>query len=242
MLEIVASTAFSFLSPAASLYRRVLHDYERASGLPRSLDSEYGLDDHRGFPEMCPCLDYWFMPMTRAWQEYQFALLTEYSPVGMSIADRKKAWRNFYDTGKAICNRRGFSRKAESDHRDYINGMGDDKGLPALQSITMGGNVVKVIGDASGEWVQVETLDGNKPPPSFEDCNRETHPWLVHVATVSTPFGYDGLWTPTGPWRVDSFPHNRGAHCCFPFVSRGPQFIRADRLGTVILPHWPYNP
>ena len=76
-------------APAASPYRRILHDYERASGLPRSLDPDYDLDDHQGFPEMCPAKDYWFMPMTKAWQEYQFALLTEYSPVGMSIADRK---------------------------------------------------------------------------------------------------------------------------------------------------------
>jgi len=36
-----------------SQYRRVLHDYERASGLPRSLDPAYDLDDYQGFPEMC---------------------------------------------------------------------------------------------------------------------------------------------------------------------------------------------
>ena len=243
MLDMVVSTSVSFgTSATASQFRRVLHDYERASGLPRPLDPAYVLDDHQGFPEMCPCKDYWFMPMTKAWQEYQFAVLFQYAPPSMTLEDKKRAWRNFYDTGKAICNKHGFSGRTEDDHADYINGTGESKGLPGLQSITMGGNVVKVIGDTDGDWIQVETLDGTKSPPSFSDCNRETHPHLIHVATNSTPFGYDGLWTKTGPWRVDPFPHNGGRHCCFPLVSRGPQFIRADRLGLVTLPHYPYNP
>lgn len=68
-------------------------------------------------------------------------------------------------------------------------------------------------------------------------------PWLIHVAVTSTPFGFDGKWTDVGPWRCSPFPNNKGAHCCYPFVSLTPQFIQVDRLGPVYeMPPHPYNP
>lgn len=233
---------------ALSGYKRILHDYERPPYyLPRSISPGYLLDDYMGFPEMCPTFEYQFMKMTEPWQKFMFEVLSLYSPASMTFKQLKSSWRSFYDTGKALTNKHGFSKDRTKDHRDYINGTGMDLGLPGLQSITMGGNVVKLIGEPvskAGEmWQQVEALDGRRNPPSIADVNREKTPWLIHVAVTSTPFGFDGKWTDKGPWRCNPFPNNNGAHCCFPFVAMTPQFIQVDRLGPVYqMPPHPYNP
>lgn len=228
-------------------FARILHDYERPPYLPRSLNPGYPLDDHLGFPEMCPTLEKDYMQMTEDWQELQFQLLTHFSPSSMTKADRIKAWRDFYNGMKFLTNKRSWIDSKGIKYADFISGKDLDSPLPSFQSLSCGGNLVKTIGapvvKAGQLWQQVECIDANKRPPRFEECNYAVTPWLVHVAVTSTPFGLDGGWTEEGPWRCNPFPQNRGAHCCFPFASKKPAYILVERLGPVYeIPPWPYNP
>jgi hypothetical protein len=51
-------------------------------------------------------------------------------------------------------------------------------------------------GTIIGELLQVETLDGNKPPPDVSQINPSSHPWLFFHATIVYKEG-----------TVDPFPH-----------------------------------
>jgi hypothetical protein len=60
--------------------------------------------------------------------------------------------------------------------------------------------------------------------------------WLIHIATNSTPFDFDGAFSLTGPWRVDPFPQLGGKHVLFPFQSRtGKALIESRKLRPLLI-------
>lgn len=112
-------------------------------------------------PEINPLLPNGFFPLDEAWQWLWKDINPELSP---------RDWRALLQYQRAFTNQNGFDKPGDP-RRDYINGRDleavDDQGNPAypkMELLLCGGAVVT--GRAEGEWLWVDVLDGNQPPPS----------------------------------------------------------------------------
>ena len=224
----------------------LLHDFDwTRDHKPRSLSIDFSggheLPDDKGFPETVVTLEKNFSNLTKPWQFNWFEHL-KIEMAGESLIEQKSDWRYETRSDRAFTNGRGTDK-----YRDYISKRNLLKPLPAIESLSCGGNVVEVIeGNYKTidgvRWLAVRTLqtnNGKLPPPSIAKVNRINHPELIHVATVSTP-----ILLPDGTYLVNSFRDPNGNLMVFPFVSRtGINYIAENRMIklTGAIPS-PFNP
>ena len=81
-----------------------------------------------------------------------------------------------------LSNYNGFG-SPDDPRADYINGENLGYGLPKIASLITGGNILSGR-EESGDLV-IDYLDGTKAPPSTDEINRTTAPWLIQYATVA---------------------------------------------------------
>lgn len=75
--------------------------------------------------------------------------------------------------------------------RGWVN-IDPENGKVFAESVSMGGNVVQVIGRRGG-FLQVEAFSLKDPPPDPEEVNFARTPWLVHKFTCLTRRGVPSL-------------------------------------------------
>lgn len=189
-------------------FKQIKHDYQAKDGLQRI-----------GMPEVLSMSLNQYSDLTQAWQEFWFAQMvhayTKYkhwdkTKLSKTELDSLKAkWRSLTKQSEAFTNFRGTNF-----YHDYIS-PNTKTGLPGVEPLTCGGNIVKIIGSAvriAGKMVvPIETLDGNRPPPNIALVNRLTRPDLIPCATnaaadKSNPKEWKPIVLPDGTYRVDNFP------------------------------------
>lgn len=163
---------------------------------------------------------YWFRLLIHSWSGYRF--WDEHRLTGTELRTLKSAWRSLMDNERALTNGHGAGNCA-----DYINGENLGGCQMAEETLTMGGNVVRVVGAPvvmSGlEYMPVETLNPRNLPPDIAVVNRLTRPDLIHVCTNVADI----------PQEVDPFPQLGGRDVPFPFVSKRQNWIRTRRLKEI---------
>lgn len=194
----------------------VSHDQPANDGLQRI-----------GYPEVWPLVKSQYCDLDEAWQWFWFRQLihsrtgylhwNEYNLTAVQMDALKTAWRGITKASEAFTNFKGTN-----DHEDFISGRNEGMGLPGQEPIICCGNIVKVLGGPyrmGGQSVmKIETLDGNRPPPSITKVNRLKTPHLVfcatNVAADKGGFRDSSKWKPIilpdGSYQVDPFHHLGG--------------------------------
>lgn len=240
----------------AGTWGQALHDYERAEyyradlgySVPRSLiDPKDKLSDAKGFPEMTPLAPRIGVKLTKRlqWFWVKLLVLSKYGILLVEEGERtfesefkrlltayqqdyiKNAWRGLTKSYTAFTNGRGTD-----NCRDYINGVNLSKSEePILWENTCGGSLLRLEGDRIyRDGYKVFTLK-TEDYPIWKNWIPSSHPGYFTEATNSTPFGFDGAPTISGPWRVDPFHYLGGNPVYVPIMSNsGEAYIRPDRV------------
>jgi GH25 family lysozyme M1 (1,4-beta-N-acetylmuramidase) len=158
-----------------------------------------------GAPEVFPMMDKHFTRFTREWQMFSYELM----------ALPAKKWRAVFTWKRALANRNGFENPADP-RADYVNKMDMSSDDPKFASLLFGGNVIT--GREDGEYLWVETLDGNLPPPSVAWAKER--PWLVQTCTNVT---YSN-------GHVGNFPQGDGLPVVVPVLASKPVRITLKNL------------
>jgi len=221
-----------------------LHDYETSAWnfKPRSLfRNDDGLLNKVGYPEIVPLLNRDGTDMT---EEIQFLWFNQ-NGLNMTLDERKQSWASLTSGHRAFTNNAGTDTRA-----DFIRRVNLEEDLPVLFELSCGGNVfeldsLEVFSLMEENYYRVKTLDPLKVS-QYSEWNRNTHPQFFHLATNSTPFGFDGEVSETPPWRVDAFPQFNGRVVVPIFSANGINYVRTNRVKimspTDIFPPHPYNP
>lgn len=235
-----------------------LHDFESPlyHYKPRVLNVQNPnpKDNDMGFPEMIPFVKRQGMPLTEEilWFLFDLCLAGQYgfrydSP-GWRVLTRdqkRKAaseFETFYDSKRFITNNTGIDENY-NPIGEAVLGQKHRSGIGKQLEVACGGNLflavshtphMMVATDVDGvkrriACIQIQMWDGKNPEPNLDIFNPNTHKHLFHSPTIATPFGYDGKWTKTGPWRVDpfSFFNGRGMYVLY---GTQPNFVPKHRL------------
>lgn len=254
------------------LWAQGLHDYESANffredlgySVPRSLvNPKDKLNDAKGYPEMIPGDPRVGVKLTRNLQWFWTKLLV-LSKYGIELIEHngttfesefyrilsraqqdyiKNAWRGLTKSFTAFTNQRGTD-----NCRDYINkvnlGLSED---PILWENTTGGSLLKLeslrIYREGYRILALKTSDYH----IWKNWTPASHPGYFTEATNQTPFGFDGIPTLRGPWRVDPFHYLDGRPVYVPIMSNTGYFhIKPSRIRILKegerFPPYPYNP
>lgn len=230
-------------------YYVLLHDFElaRYDYKPRPLfDPDDNLANSMGYPEMVPFTERKGMPLneTMQWYWFDICVLAQYHTVfgairwySLTSEQRKKIaaeWGTFTDSRRFATNHAGTDANA-----NYVAAriLGEPlkSDLPKQFEVACGGNIVKAkshepVNRYGEPCIEVEVWNGRNPAPDALTFNWMTHPHLVHLATIATPFGYDGQPTRTGPWRVDPFPFFGGAGSPYALYFSSPNYVPLSRV------------
>lgn len=235
-----------------------LHDFELRlyNHKPRVLDVDNPnpKDNNMGFPEMIPFTTRVGVPFTGPilWFLFDLCLMGQYgfrynSPGwhALSREQKRKAaseFTTFYDSKRFISNNTGIDENYNPIAEEILGWPHRSK-LGRQLEVATGGNLFKAIShtqhylvatDVDGvkrriACIQIEMWNGINPPPNLDVFNPSTHKHLFHNPTIATPFGYDGKWTKTGPWRVDAFPFFNG-RSMYVLYGTTPNYIPLHRL------------
>jgi hypothetical protein len=247
----------------------VLHDYQTEvyNHLPRPLfDPNDKLKDDLGWPEMCPLAPRLGVKLTRDLQWFWVKQLV-LSRYGIELVEHKQ-------DGHTITIENEFYTKLTRDRQEYIknawagltkqqtaftNGRGTDTGVDYIRKLHMGGDYPLLFENTCGgsllelaeatplsRGYKVRTLDPVKYL-MWKNYTYKTHPQFFTWATNSTPYGFNGIITKSGPWRVDPFHYLSGKGVPVPLISGSgivyvpPSRVRILQQGEKFPPH-PYNP
>jgi hypothetical protein len=103
--------------------------------------------------------------------------------------------------------------------KSSITALFNTAGFPQLESLTMGGNIVR-LDEVQGEWGRVHTMDYGSPPHAAE-VNYVTSPDLVHKFVVVG-------WRRSSKTTILVNPPKGDLY--WPLVSRRPVWIQMERL------------
>ena len=168
---------------------RVKHWYEYGREFGWNRPEVNRLEPFHGYAMDEPMQWYWYRLL--AWSRYGYFLLTE---------DESEY------IARAFCGvthpARAFTNKSFSGW-NYITGERGDGSTNKADTIVCGGNVLagEVVTVNNQKYLQVETIDAEKPLPSLETVNPSTHPWLFNWATWATK-----TQLPGGGLKVTNFP------------------------------------
>lgn len=237
-------------------WAQALHDYERREyfrpdlgySVPRSLlNPKDKLTDAKGFPEMVPLAPRVGVKLTRNLQWFWVKLLV-LSKYGIELIENstktfesefkrilspiqqeyiKSAWRGLTKGHTAFTNGRGTD-----EFRDYISGINlSASEEPMLWENTTGGSLLRLEGLREyREGYKVLTLK-TSDFHLWKNFTPERNPGYFSNATNSTPLGFDGKPSLSGPWRVDPFHYLGGRPVWVPIISNtGETYIRKERV------------
>lgn len=252
-------------------YYLLRHDFDTSvwGYRPRPLFSDTdGLDNTKGYPEMVPFVVRKGMYWTDEIVRYMFDLccLSKfgflYKSEGwsyLSALEKRKIASEFeaaFNSGKFATNGTGIDKNYNPIGEEVL-GEAHRTGLARQWEVACGGNIVKAVSntpvkmlaqsptpDAPKEIVdclQVEVWDGKNPAPNAMSFNWNTHPHLVHWATISTPFVADY------GWRVDPFSFFNGHGTPYTLLFNSPNYVPMHRVrrlkkSEVLFPNRPYYP
>lgn len=167
---------------------RVLHDVEMGELWRSYVPEVFRIEPWHG------------IPLNRAWQEFTFAL----NQPGMT----GPKWRVLYDYRRAFTNNgAGYDwQNNVPPKQDWIN-MRDTNAEDTVRfdgPRICGGAVVT--GKVDGEWLWLDYLDTDNPPPKVEDVK----PWHKFCALNVRPDG------------ISKFPQRAGLDVWIPLIARQP--------------------
>lgn len=202
---------------------QVKHDYQLPKGVWRQFPEVFRLEPHH------------YTDLTEAWQLFCFDLLIQSAGDIMTEMDIRRKFRAVYKYDLAMTNDNGFEN-GDDPRADFINRVDLKQELPKIATLVMGGTVLSGVID--GTDLIVDTLDGNRPPPS--GITRKTHPWLIQCGTNATLIKMED-----GTFKVNKFTQLNGADVLYPIIAR--ITVRFPLSGLVELPIGaeapsPYNP
>lgn len=239
-------------------YYVLLHDFETDlwNHKPRSLFSDSdGLQNDKGYPETVPFVNRIGTLLTKEilWFMFDLCLLSQYGFTyksrgwgELTVTERRKAASEFetaFDSGRFITNGTGID-KYYNPIGEEILGQAHREKLAKMWEVSTGGNIIRAVShdpvskiatdiDGVRRWtpcLEVEVWDGQFPQPSASVFNRDTHPHLIHEATISTPFGFNGEVSQNPPWKVNPFPFFGGNGTPFPLLFSSPNFVPTHRV------------
>lgn len=126
----------------------------------------------------------------------------------------KRGFRSLLSWDRAFTNGTGFDDPKRPPRADYVNDRDTSAKLPRFDKVRVCGGAI-LHGKQIGEYLLVETLAGNKPPPDLEWV--KARPWLYFRAVVVLPDG-----------NVGDFPQNGGNPVYIPLVSTAPVIVRLN--------------
>lgn len=167
------------------------------------------------------------------------------------VKESLQAWRAYTAEGVAFNNGSWGLNLC----RDYVSGvrLKSPFPFPQLARLICGGNIIcgvevgkqKVPGIPKGmDVLKVETINVRRPLP--QGINYQTHPWLIHHATIIFPEGSNS--NVNGRRRVNPFPHlngREGRPVFYPLISDGDVYYPMRMLEKLPLNSplpSPYNP
>jgi len=169
-------------------YMQVKHDFETEvwHNKPRAYNINGWKPDNNpkgAFPDTFPMFaagggrDH--IRLTEPLQRLWFDLLRQAS--GLKIPDSvlKERWAEITSHGRALTD----SYAVQQGYRDYILGQNMDAQDIQQKLLTMGGNIVRVVGSDKNNWY-VEAITAAQAPSSAAELINK--PWLVHWGTQST--------------------------------------------------------
>ena len=185
---------------------RVKWDWQRTSdGLPRRWSVDKDLPDSQGWPDTTKLLSDTFIDMTKPIQVFWMNLLSmevfgipDYRKLKRVNRDAlEKSWLSLTLGKRALTNDHGTEKAG--GRRNYIKGWNlTSKKFPGLETIDMGGNLLRVLGSPVGKYHPVAALDPEEPLKSIEGIWQDRT--LIHVCTNS-----DGVPAMNG-WKISRFP------------------------------------
>lgn len=219
---------------------------------------------------MVPFVNRQSVSWSKAMTYYMFdlCLLSQYGFIYKSAGwykltkdQQRKAASEFetaFDSKRFLTNDTGLDKNYNPIGEEVL-GEAHRNGSPRQWEVACGGNIIKakshtpvrkIATDVDGvkrpvDCIEVEVWDGKNPAPNALTFNWRTHPWLVHMATIATPFGYDGQLSKTGPWKVDPFSFFGGAGTPYTMLFSSPNYVplhRIERLKVSELYQRPYKP
>jgi hypothetical protein len=184
-----ASTMRRFTVPDDGyVYMQVKHDFETGfwENKPRAFsingwDSE--ANPQGGFPDTFPCETVGGtrerVRLTEPFQVLWFDLLRLASKNTIPNDILKERWAEITEHGRALTD--FFA--VQQGYRDYVLGKNLNAKDIQQKTLTMGGNIVRIIGSNETHWY-IEAIDASQPAPEAKDIINK--PWLVHWGTQST--------------------------------------------------------
>lgn len=170
------------------VYMQVKHDYETEfwDHKPRALQIDGWkpqINPQGEFPDTFPCTTMGGtrerVKLTEPFQRLWFDLLKEASNNTMSESELIERWAEITEHGRALTD--FFA--VQQGYRDYILEQNLDANDIQQKTLTMGGNIVHVIGSDATHWY-IEAINTSETPPKAEDIINK--PWLVQWGTQTT--------------------------------------------------------
>ena len=192
-----APAPMSWQVPASGVFVRVLHDFQTAFWdlKPRGFAIGFDpLDNPDGaFPDTFRLASVTMgeditialsEPLQRLW----YALLRLACHDLIPAPELLLRWAEITEHGRALTD--GFA--VQQGYRDFVLGVNPNAKPIRQKMLTMGGNILKVLGETSTHYI-VETIDPRAVPAPAEVWGK---PWLVHWGTQTSV-----VKTASG-WRV----------------------------------------
>jgi hypothetical protein len=204
----ITSAPVTFTVPLIGTYKQILHDWQMPaaywSGKPRAYTLGWNKQDNPqgAYPDTVPMNGMKpndFAPLNAEWQYLWFDLMRRASSDNIPDNDLRRLWRTITSDGRALTDNHTWNWIGGGEPKlfaDYVQGLNLKSSYGAMQqkSLTMGGNIVKVLA-SQGENYVIETLNVNElHPPALDQIWEK--PWLVHWGTQTALDyrAYDWPW------------------------------------------------
>jgi len=170
------------------VYMQVKHDFE--TDLWHHKPRAYSINGwnpennpNGGFPDTFPMYaggggrDH--VRLTESFQWLWFDLLRQASALTIPDSVLKERWAEITEHGRALTD----SFAVQQGYRDYVLQQNMDAQDIQQKILTMGGNIVRIVGSDKNNWY-VEAISTSQPAPNAAEIIKK--PWLVHWGTQSS--------------------------------------------------------
>jgi hypothetical protein len=220
--------------PDTGTFMQVCHDYETAlwNFQPRAFVIGWNKENNPqgAYPDTCvlPGLNPdEFYPLSFKWQRFWLEMMNRASYGLIPQAELVKRWATITSDGRALTDRHTWNWVKTGEPKlfiDYVQWLNLESPYGPMQqkSLTMGGNIVRVLGSSGNNYV-IEAFDLSVPPPLMDNVWGQW--WLIHWGTQSTitPYG--------SRWRITDW-----AWLNWEGVGYGVPFMLISRDGTNLIP------
>ena len=192
-----------FKVPENGTFMQLKHDFETADWnfKPRAYTlGTSKLNPYGSYPDTVP-LDGLkptdFYPLNEQYQKFWFSMMDRASNYNIPNYELIKRWATITSDGRALNDKHSYNWVKDGEPKlftDYIQGLNYNSQYGDMQqkSLSMGGNIIKVIGSMNDYFI-IETIDiTNSTHPSLGDIWAKH--WLVHWGTQSSIQRYGNIW------------------------------------------------